>query len=129
METTVLADQSTCLCFCYRFDPRSVDYKHPDILFTKSNGKQTQMWKPEKLHTYHLKRRCADMLSGDEAEGTVGRLYTLDDSLRRDLGLPDVRTQAFLRCRGRRSDLPIRLRQVRQALFYTGIGIVELQLS
>lgn len=129
MEPTALADQSTCLCFCFRFDPRAVDYNRPDVPFTKSNGKQTQMWKPEKLHTYHLKRRCADMLSGDEADGTVGRLYTLDDSLRRDLGLPEARTQAFLRCRGRQDDLPLRLRQLRLALFYTGIGIVEFQLS
>lgn len=125
MDEHTLADQFTSVFFCFRYDRDAVDCNRLHVPFVKSNGREIELWRPEKLHTYHLKVHASDMLTGEGKDGTVGRLYTLDDGVRRDLDLPDARTQAELLCRSG-ARVPLRLDAVRLALFRTGIGILEL---
>ncbi len=122
MENHALADQFTSVFFCFRFDRDAIDHAHLHVPFTKKNGKQVEMWKPEKLQPYHLKERVAGMFAG---EGAVGRIYALEDGVRRDMDIPEVRVQAALCCRSRETEIPVRLQSVRLTLFYTGIGILE----
>ncbi len=118
------ADQFTSVFFCFRFDRSQLDYRQLTVPFTKSNGKQTLLWQPEPVHTYHLKNSVAEILQGGET--ALACCYALDDSTRRDLGLPEARTPAQFFCRTRPEPVTVRLQKVSMALFRTGVGILEL---
>lgn len=119
----------SCILFPFRFPAGKLKEEAFNAPVRKQNGKEARLWSPDRLGSYHMKENTALMLGVREAPGTIGQIYALADAVRRELDIPDARTEVFLHCRGRKEALPLRLGQIRLVLFHTGIGFLELGVT
>lgn len=119
----------TCVFFPFRFSAehlRQEEFRKP---ITKRNGKQAPLWNPDPLQSYHLKENVAAMLGRGTEFGTIGQVYILNDSVRRELDIPEVRDRVLFSCRGRDDPSVLFLQSVRLSLFCSGVGFLEFTFS
>lgn len=119
----------TCVFFPFRFSSALLREEAFNKPITKSNGKQALLWQPDPLQSYHLKENVAAMLGRGVDFGTVGQVYMLNDSVRRELNIPDIRDRVLFFCRGREKAAALFLQGVRMSLFCSGIGFLEFTFS
>ena len=118
----------TALLFPFRFSVEQLQTEEFNQIHTLKNGQETRLWLPQQLQPYHLKEHVAAML-GTEGEGTIGRVWTFNDALRRRKSLPDHRTPVRFSCRGRTEPSTVYLDQLRLVLLCTGVGFLELTVE
>lgn len=119
----------SCVVFPFQFDGSRLVDEVFNTPIKKQNGKEDRIWDPDKLRAYHMKENISAMLGLGTLYGNIGQIYTLRDSMRRELGIPDARTNLQFSCRGRDTTLSCKLPHVRLAVFDTGIGFLELTFS
>ena len=115
--------------FPFRFDRELLKGEGFNSPLTKQNGKQAPMWRPVSPRQYHLKENLAAMLGTEGDQGSAGRLYSLDDSLRRELALPELRDRLLFHRRGGDRPYSLCLEQVELCLFFTGLGFLNMRFS
>ncbi len=129
MSNDKIVQNFTSVFFPFRFSAeqlRAEAFRRP---ITKSNGKQAQLWEPDPLRSYHLKENVAAMLGRGTDFGTVGQVYVLNDSLRRELNIPEARDRVLFSCRGREEPSAMFLQSVHMSLFCSGIGFLEFTFA
>lgn len=119
----------TCVVFPFQFDSSRLIGEVFNAPIKKQNGKEDYIWEADRLRAYHMKENISSMLGLGTLYGNIGQIYTLRDSMRRELGIPDARTTLHFSCRGRETPLQCKLPHVRLAVFDTGIGFLELTFS
>lgn len=119
----------SCVVFPFQFDGKCLVDEVFNAPVKKQNGKEDQIWEPDKLRSYHMKESISSMLGLGTLYGDIGQIYTLRDSMRRELGIPDARTNLQLSCRGRDTTIACKLPHVRMTVFDTGIGFLEFTFS
>ena len=115
----------TNVLFPFRYDltqGREEIFNRP---ITRKNGKQAQLWQREVPRTNHLKGNISAMLGEETAAGIAGQAYAFNDSLRRELDIPEARNGAEFFCRGREAASLVRLEDIRLILFDSGVGFLE----
>ena len=124
-DHTVVQGFSSVL-FPFRFDPALYRDDAFNAPVTRRSGKQAQLWEPAVLRSYHLKENVSNYLGLGAAKGSIGQVYNLNDSMRRELDLPDRRTALSFFHRGGGAPDVLHLQEVYLYLFTTGIGFLEL---
>ncbi len=124
-----LVHHFSCVLFPFRYAAEQLNTEAFNAPFTRKNGKQAQLWQPDKLQSYHLKENVAAMLGVGEEKGTAGQIWRLNDTLRRELNLPEARDAVNFTYRGCAQSAVLHLEQVRLALFTTGVGFLELTVA
>lgn len=119
----------SCVVFPFQFDGSRLVDEAFNAPVTKQNGKEDTIWEADRLRAYHMKENISSMLGLGTLYGNIGQIYTLRDSMRRELGIPDARTVLHFSCRGREETISCKLPYVRLAVFDTGIGFLELTFS
>lgn len=119
----------SCVVFPFQFDGSRLVDEAFNAPVKKQNGKEDTIWEPDKLRAYHMKENISSMLGLGTLYGDIGQIYTLRDSMRRELGIPDTRTVLHLSCRGREETISCKISHVRLVVFDTGIGFLELTFS
>ncbi len=121
-----LISNFTSVLFPFRYDRTIYGKEEFNRPFSRKNGKEAQLWEPLSLPSYHLKGHIAAMLGNDTADGTVGRVYALNNSLRRELEIPEERNKVDFFFRAQEKPSSLHLEDVRLSLFCTGVGFLEL---
>lgn len=123
MILSELIQNFTTVLFPFRYDTEMAAAFNSPIV--RKNGKEAQLWTPLDLHSYHLKSYISAMLGEGTAHGAIGQLYRLNDSLRRELELPEVRDKAEFFSRNQTEPAYLHLERVQLCLFTTGTGFLE----
>ena len=115
----------SCVVFPFQFDAARLVGEAFNAPLKKQNGKEDRIWEPDKLRANHMKENISSMLGLGTMQGRIGQVYSLRDSMRRELGIPDGRTTLHFSCRGREDHIACKMPYVRLALFDTGVGYLE----
>jgi len=118
----------TAILFPFRFAAEQLTTEAFNAPFIRKNGKETQRWFPDKMQPYHLKENVAAMLGVGEEKGYAGQIWRFNDSLRREMDIPEERTPMSFTYRGAAHPAELRLESVRLALFTTGVGFLEVSV-
>ena len=129
MASEKLVQNFTDIIFPLQFSEKRLQNDAFNAPMIKKNGKEAVVWVPDVLQAYHMKTHTAAMLGLGTEKGTIGQIYSLNDSVRRDFCIPDRRTDAELIHRGTDTSLRIRIEEVRLVLFETGIGFLSFQIA
>lgn len=109
--------------FPFRYDEKLLETEGFNLPVSRPKGGAARLWEPDTLKTYHLKEGVARMLG---APGSAGSMYRLNEALRRELELPESRTELHFSCRGREKPSIIKLQKIALCLFKTGVGFLSL---
>ena len=118
----------TAILFPFRFAAQQLETEAFNAPFIRKNGKETQRWQPDKMQAYHLKENVAAMLGVGEEKGGAGQVWCFNDSLRREMDIPEERTAISFTYRGATEPAEIHLESMRLALFTTGVGFLEISV-
>ncbi|MBQ3532257.1 MAG: hypothetical protein IJA51_00995 [Oscillospiraceae bacterium] len=128
MSEHQVARHFTTILFPFRFAAEQLKTEMFNAPFVRKNGKETQRWQPDKVQPYHLKENVAAMLGVGEEKGSAGQIWRFNDSLRREMDIPEERTAMSFTYRGAKQPATVRLESIRLALFATGVGFLELSV-